>query len=765
MSKQKLLSNLLVTLLVISVASVMPKVLAATVIRPIADVTKLGDPFLKLDVTGSTFKVAIVVEGVTGLYGLDVQLRWSAEWIRYVSHVTTIPAEDYPYPQPPSTYGGALHSPIIEVKDIVNEAGGFMDADPATMGWFAYASIAPASAQDGNLVIAVFTFMVYDQPLDYQSPTIVAIRFVATSLSNSQGNEISHVAQDLQIPLHKRSTSGEYPPCPKLVVAPALTRDIAAGGSFPVDVLVMGADDGYLRPFWDVGGFDIMMHFNASLVQADSVSIDPDGWFAAFWPGGILEVVRSFDNVNGTVQAAFLGIPGEVGVHTPPYGIGRLFSVIFHSIHESRTYPPPSCVIGLRNPGQGPMPYLPPEPPTYWGPEYFMTVVAGFPHPATLMSPWCGQEESPPLPHVIQNATYTAKFRPLGRAIDMYTRDSTSFEGTGPGVPSDVFTPQATVRLYANVSYSSNPVQQKDVTFEIYSPTGEWHLMLCNRTDANGQAWVQFGLPWPCDDPEHRVFGTWNATASVDIMGIDVSDNTTWQVDYLIDFIRVEPLKPSFGIGEHLSFTITFASVSHREHKAWFSSVVYDELQVPIASFLVGPVTVHYGLNDPVVLECKDVPLHTFIGVGHVFTNILYRDPISNVFLQYCPQNVIAIGETTQVGYLIDIVQVESSKPSYAIGEHVSFNVTIASITKDRIAYISLVICDELEVPIIWFFVGPITVHYGLNGPITIGCQIVPKHTFVGVCHVYTNVLYMDPVTLETVQYCPQNVTTIILTI
>jgi hypothetical protein len=529
-----------------------------------------------------------------------------------------------------------LNAPTLEVKNIIDEAGGIPDADPASYCWFADASMLPAAPQDGDVTVVVFTFTVYDQPFWFGGPVVpvdLVFHFTAVALANSGGTEIPCTKTDFHLDLYPRVFS--YPALPELDVTPKDQVGGDVGFTFTADVSLT------VSPFWDVAGFDFIMHYDPTLIQANADTIDPDGWFASFWPGGVFTALNTIDNVAGEVHVAFLGIPADEGAHTPPFGTGRLLEVTFESIYVSTTYPPPECDLALWNPPPRPMPD-----PTNWDVTYFPTDMAGFPHPERSYSPWNSQETSVPIPHVIDNGHYTAKFQPLGRSIELITQYPEGFNGRGPNVPSDAFGPQATVRLIAIVTYNLNPVQQKDVTFDITSPTGEWRIILCNRTDANGVAWVQFGLPWPCDDPEGRVFGTWFATAAVDIREQYVMDTITWQVGYLINIVSVEGQPDnSFAIYDHLSFKVSYTSISHQDRVAWFSMVVYDELEVPIAWFLVGPITIPYG-DGSIVIECKLVPKHTFVGLGHVFTNILYLTPDHAAFLQYCPQNVIPIALT-----------------------------------------------------------------------------------------------------------------------
>jgi hypothetical protein len=269
--------------------------------------------------------------------------------------------------------------------------------------------------------------------------------------------------------------------------------------------------------------------------------------------------------------------------------------------------------------------------------------IAGFPHPERPMSPWFGRNYGVPLPNAVQDAAFQAPFAAPGRSIDVYTQYPDQYNGKGMNEPSDAFGPQATVKLIALVTYNKNPVQHKPVTFQVWH--GEWNFSFCNFTDENGIAWVQFGLPWPCDNPEARVFGTWNVVASVEIREVVVMDTLSFEVGWLINIISIEPSQDSYAIGEHMSFKITYNSISHQARTAYFTIVVTDDLDVPIGWLTIGPITVTYGTHDDVILECMIVPKWTFVGQGKVWVNILTNLP-SRGGVQYCPEGRINIGLT-----------------------------------------------------------------------------------------------------------------------
>lgn len=193
-----------------------------------------------------------------------------------------------------------------------------------------------------------------------------------------------------------------YPPLPLLKVMPSRIVGKVLNETFDVDVWLMNEEGGGVDPFWDIAGFDIYMHFDAALIQVVDITIDPDGWFEGFWPGGLLEVVKEYNNTAGYARIAFIGLPAmdPIGYHIPPYGIGRILSVKFKVIYETETFVPPRAPIELRNPE--PRPDISP----YWGPEYFPVDIAGSPHPERSIAPWFNNLWSVPIPHRVENAVY-----------------------------------------------------------------------------------------------------------------------------------------------------------------------------------------------------------------------------------------------------------------------------------------------------------------------------------------------------------------------
>ena len=331
---EKAISILLTSTLLLSLFIVLtPSVFAqATTVRfypqpsPQADVTS----------NGQTFTVACVIEDVTDLAGLDVQMQWNTTYLSYVNHTQTMTVESYPTVQPPSPYAGIIHNPPLALKDDVNTTEGTY--------WAAFATLGGPSF-DGDGTVFTMTFRAINLPFGDPTQFFYTYLNLTVELPAGAGGQIDATIENGTI--RHWYMPVDYPPVPLLQIRPSYYEASALGELFDYDVWLLGEGDTDLDPFWDVGGIDVYMNFDPTLIEAISVTIDPDGTFEAFWPDGIIVTANDTDNVAGTAHAAFFGY-GEP--HTAPYGQIKMFSVTFNVIYESTEFPPPTAPVTLKNP-------------------------------------------------------------------------------------------------------------------------------------------------------------------------------------------------------------------------------------------------------------------------------------------------------------------------------------------------------------------------------------------------------------------------------
>jgi hypothetical protein len=259
-----------------------------TYVEVVPETMEFGDE--GVDVIGTRFSVAVVVENVENLVGLDVTLRYNATYLLCVSHTTTIPVEDYLTAVQPSPHPGILHQPTFKVKDEVNTTLGEI--------WISCSSLPPAPSFSGSGTLFVATFEIVRQPLQPQIATL-RLEIHSSTLVDELADPIPHtsehgtvtirgVAQDVNPPTTTASLSGLE----------------GTSGWFTSDVLVtLFATD-------DVSGVD-----------QTEYSLDNSTWVTYTSPftvsdeGTTILYVRSTDNVGNVESTAARTIEMD---KTPP---------------------------------------------------------------------------------------------------------------------------------------------------------------------------------------------------------------------------------------------------------------------------------------------------------------------------------------------------------------------------------------------------------------------------------------------------------------
>ncbi|MBE0519975.1 hypothetical protein IBX35_02910 [Candidatus Bathyarchaeota archaeon] len=590
----KILSLLFIAMLVLSVSAVgIPRVLASP--TDVVVVPSLIELPREPGLTGTEFTVTVEIHDVLDLYGVDIQFGWDTEWIGYVSHTAKIPVETYP--------DGIMHEPPggFWVRNDVDETASMPGAEPETMFWLAYASMYPAAPFDGSGIAFEMTFVVKKQPDEAlgEPDAVITLKITSSTLADSTGTAIEHERYDGTVIIP--AAPWVRPEGPLLKVMPETVDGMGISNTFESDVYLTGVD-----PYWDVAGFDIVYNFDPMLIEAVSVTIDPDGWFASFWPSGILIVRNEIDNTAGTVWVVFLGIPSEGGEHTEVYGEGRLFTVTFHEIYEAPVHPPETCSLALSP-----------------------TIIAGYPHPERSEPPYYNKESAIPVPHTVEHGFYKSKLKLLGAVIDLFTQYPAPYGGQGPDLPSDMFWPQKEVVLYAKVTYNDWPEQMKDVAFEVKDPHGTVWGIFYDRTDAVGIASVSFRLPWPCDDPDYYK-GEWKVFATVDVACEVINDTLTFKYDYLVNIWKVTTDMPNYAHCEDILVTIEYGSWAMQYYDVVFTVTIVDETGVPFGftyvMLTVGGAQYCVYKNDTVSLSIH-VPKFARAGIATIYVGALSDFP------------------------------------------------------------------------------------------------------------------------------------------
>jgi len=240
----------------------------------------------------------------------------------------------------------------------------------------------------------------------------------------------------------------------------------------------------------------------------------------------------------------------------------------------------------------------------------------------------------------------------FGRLIDVYIGTGTGpypapYGGQGPNNVADMFEPQKTVCVYANVTYNGDAVQSKLVTFIILSPHGLHDFSRTAITDENGQAYIEFGLPWPCVDPVNEIFGIWNITVKVDIRSVVVEDIVPFKVWWLIEVTSVELKTTDFVVKNTTAcFEVHFRTYRMQPIDGVIEITLYDDLNVPFGSIRLEVESIGWGnytwcvFKEYNITFCVDIPKWAFVGIGTAYVNAFHYD-ITNPYHMgspYCPE-------------------------------------------------------------------------------------------------------------------------------
>jgi hypothetical protein len=238
------------------------------------------------------------------------------------------------------------------------------------------------------------------------------------------------------------------------------------------------------------------------------------------------------------------------------------------------------------------------------------------------------------------NGTVTIKaFSLTGRQIDVYTQYPAPYGGQGPNMPSDMFTPQQEVVLYAKVTYNNYPVQNKQVAFEIKDPQGNVWDVKYDDTDNNGIATTTFRMPWPCENPE-TLFGVWTVIGTVEIAEVVVNDTLQFHYDYLVNIVKVTTDDVSYAHGDTVTVTVKLTSHSQQARNVIVTVALVDELGYTVA-FATQTLTVK-GATFCTAKEYKLTFQLTILkwaaaGVATVHVNCFNKYP-SNGGVPVCPE-------------------------------------------------------------------------------------------------------------------------------
>jgi len=241
----------------------------------------------------------------------------------------------------------------------------------------------------------------------------------------------------------------------------------------------------------------------------------------------------------------------------------------------------------------------------------------------------------------------------MGLMIDVYTQYPDPFGGQGLNETSDMFEPQATVTLFAKLTYNADPVQNKEVVFQVVggggtcedpeNTTGYVNFTRVATTNADGVAYIEFGIPWPCSPAEcEEIFGVWTVVAKATVREMTTEDWLWFKVNWLVMDLTVTPKATEFKKGEDANFTVTFCTFRLQPKDVLITLTIYDDLGVPVGTtsiwITVGNEDIVWCTSNCTEIELNiPLPKWAFAGEGTIYVNALTDWPF-NCGVPVCPE-------------------------------------------------------------------------------------------------------------------------------
>ncbi len=230
----------------------------------------------------------------------------------------------------------------------------------------------------------------------------------------------------------------------------------------------------------------------------------------------------------------------------------------------------------------------------------------------------------------------TLTFDVSGPYIDVYNQKPDPYSGKGPHLPSDMFTHQEEVILYAEIHYDCQPIENKFVVFEVRDPNGEILIDRTSQTDEYGIANTSFRIE------STPVFGEYTVLALVEISGEVANDTLSFDVGWVIELIEVINVNENgipqgtFVRGEQSFFNFTVINNAWVPRRVTFTFMMYDEQSVPISHVILPDVIIAPGMVQSFVMG-NPIPNWAYLCVGTAFANC-YTDLPDEGGIPWCPE-------------------------------------------------------------------------------------------------------------------------------
>lgn len=225
-----------------------------------------------------------------------------------------------------------------------------------------------------------------------------------------------------------------------------------------------------------------------------------------------------------------------------------------------------------------------------------------------------------------------------GRSIDVFTDRG----GRGTNQSSDMFGPQETVRLYADVIADGRPQMGVLVTFEILEPESVSNRSAFYRTaetNASGEAQTEFLLP---TDEQNGFFGIWTVDATAEVYSEILTDFLTFRMYWTVELLSVRtvdenppnitgfpPDRHLFGEAGLIGIEVALRNNMMALRNASIAISVADELGTTVNSTFIQDLILPPFGRIIYIFKTLELPKYTAPGNATVIVDALDNQKVS----------------------------------------------------------------------------------------------------------------------------------------
>ena len=255
-----------------------------------------------------------------------------------------------------------------------------------------------------------------------------------------------------------------------------------------------------------------------------------------------------------------------------------------------------------------------------------------------------------------------------GLVVDAYTQ-KVPFNGEGMNQPSDPFSPDEKVIVYAKVTYNEGPCINQLVSFAVLPPNNSFPFMLSDFTNESGIAACTFRVP-------SIYMGEWIVNVTANIGEIFAYDILKFNVTWIVNVKRIEILdenfvpKNLFSHGERVNIKLHLRNEALSPKDVIVAITIFDSAETCIISIESSERILHG--DNMIFIDGKEIPLFASSGNATLIVN-LYDRPLEEGGQLFCPE----ASESFSIGIVnVAIVGFEASSTQVRKGELVKLTIT-----------------------------------------------------------------------------------------